>query len=85
MHWSLAVDGVFVDPLLYLEDDSMTDAEKAEIGRIADIFDGWAKLRKARADIVNTLVGQYGITDSLDAREAKELQGAVDGLRALLS
>lgn len=62
----------------------MTEQERIEIRRIADIFAGWADLRRARADLVAQRVGQYGIADTLDKREAVELQAAADGLRNLL-
>ena len=94
-HYVLTVGGVVVDPEPYLEqasgtvapplEDTLTTEQRAEIERIAGIFEGWARLRKARADTVNDLVGQYGIVDALDAREAAELSGAVTGLRALLA
>ena len=63
-------------------EDAMTTDQRAEIERIAGIFENWAKLRRARDAVADSF--GYGINDSLDSREADELESAVDGLRAML-
>lgn len=63
--------------------DMMTDQERQEIERIAGIFSAWVPVlqdRVARAEAVG-----YGVSDSFEARLAAEMQGAVDGLKELLS
>ena len=71
------------DKLMGLLEETMPDAQKAELNRIADIFAGWAKLRHGLSDYINASVGQYGVSDTLDEREGTELDGAVESLRKL--
>ncbi|MDP2726352.1 MAG: hypothetical protein Q8P59_02310 [Dehalococcoidia bacterium] len=68
---------------IVLGGDGMNDQERQEIGRIVAIFAGWVPVlqdRAARAESVG-----YGVSDSFESRLADEMQGAVDGLKALLS
>ena len=60
----------------------MTPEQIAEIERIAAIFDTWADALAARDDLASQL--GYGINDSFSRRLSDELQGAVDGLKALI-
>lgn len=60
----------------------MTPTEIAEIERIAAIFARWSDALAARDDLAGQL--GYGINDSFSRRLSDELQGAVDGLKALL-
>jgi len=66
---------------LVQEGDAMTDAERAEINRVAGIFENWARLRRAQQKAAEDF--GFGITDSLNDREAAELESAVASLRAL--
>ena len=73
------LDLTFIPP----EEPTMTDAQRTELTRVADIFAGWASLRRERAALV--AAKGYGLADSLDEREASELDGAVGSIRTILA
>ena len=62
-------------------EEPMTDEVKAELNRVAGVFENWAKLHKARVKAAVDF--GYGITDSLGEREASELDGAIASLRTI--
>ena len=81
-----------LDPELYLQasivgtdrdptEDTMDAAMRTELLRVADIFAGWATLRREMAAVV--AAKGYGLSSSLDEREASELDGAVGSLRTI--
>lgn len=63
--------------------ENMTDEQKAELQRVANIFAAWQAALDARAQQAVAL--GYGITDSFSARIADELKGAVESLRKMAS
>lgn len=68
-------------PKTEIRNGDMTDTERAELNRVAGIFDNWAKLRRDQAAAAAAY--GYGIHDALAVREADELSSAVDSLRSL--
>lgn len=61
----------------------MNEAQIREANRIAAVFANWAKLRRELAGVATSY--GYGITDSLDSREADELESAVKSLQNIES
>ena len=61
----------------------MTPAQLVEIARISNIFAGWSRHLRLRAEHAKAI--GYGIEDSFSQRIADELQGAVDSLNKLSS
>ena len=59
----------------------MTPEQRTELLRVADTFESWTKLHKARVKAAVDF--GYGITDSLGEREASELDGAIASLRTI--
>lgn len=61
----------------------MTDAQRAELGRVAGIFGNWAKLRRDMVEAAEKY--GYDIKNSLDGREADELESAVESLNRVIA
>lgn len=66
-----------------VQEETMTDAQRAELGRVAGIFGNWAKLRRDMVEAAEKY--GYDIKNSLDGREADELESAVESLNRVIA